>query len=46
MGASPGRSRAAWTRYVRNGAQTELPVLMEVLDAIPVMASTGTLTGQ
>jgi RNA polymerase sigma-70 factor (sigma-E family) len=37
MGTSPGRSRAAWTRYVRNGAQTELPILMEVLDAIPVM---------
>jgi RNA polymerase sigma-70 factor (sigma-E family) len=37
MGASPGRSRAAWTRYVRNGAQTELPILMEVLDTIPVM---------
>jgi len=37
MGTSPGRSRAAWTRYVRNGAQAELPILMEVLDAIPVM---------
>jgi RNA polymerase sigma-70 factor (sigma-E family) len=37
MGTSPGRSRAAWTRYVRNGAQTELPILMEVVDAIPVM---------
>ena len=37
MGTSPGRSRAAWTRYVRNGAQTELPIVMEVLDAIPVM---------
>ena len=37
MGTSPGRSRAAWTRYVRNGAQTELPILMEVLDAIPLM---------
>jgi RNA polymerase sigma-70 factor (sigma-E family) len=37
MGTSPGRSRAAWTRYVRNGAQGELPILMEVLDAIPVM---------
>ena len=37
MGTSPGRSRAAWTRYVRNGAQTELPILMEVLDDIPVM---------
>ncbi len=37
MGTSPGRSRAAWTRYVRNGAQTELPILMEVLDAIPVI---------
>jgi RNA polymerase sigma-70 factor (sigma-E family) len=37
MDTSPGRSRAAWTRYVRNGAQTELPILMEVLDAIPVM---------
>lgn len=39
MGTSPGRSRAAWTRHVRNGAQTELPILMEVLDAIPVMGS-------
>jgi RNA polymerase sigma-70 factor (sigma-E family) len=37
MGTSPRRSRAAWTRCVRNGAQTELPVLTEVLDAIPVM---------
>jgi RNA polymerase sigma-70 factor (sigma-E family) len=37
MGTSPGRSRAAWARYVRNGAQAELPILMEVLDAIPVM---------
>ena len=37
MGTSPGRSRAAWTRYVRNGAQTELPIPVEVLDAIPVM---------
>ena len=37
MGTTPGRSRAAWTRYVRNGAQTEFPVLREVLDAIPVM---------
>ena len=37
MGTSPGRSRGARTRYVRNGAQTELPILMEVLDAIPVM---------
>jgi RNA polymerase sigma-70 factor (sigma-E family) len=37
MGTSPGSSRAAWTRYVRNDAQTELPILMEVLDAIPVM---------
>lgn len=37
MGTSPGRSRAAWTRYVRNAEQTELPVLSEVLDAIPVM---------
>jgi RNA polymerase sigma-70 factor (sigma-E family) len=37
MGTSPGRSRAGWTRYVRNGAQAELPILMEVLDAIPVM---------
>jgi RNA polymerase sigma-70 factor (sigma-E family) len=36
MGTSPGRSRAAWTRYVRNGAQTKLPVLIEVVDAIPV----------
>jgi RNA polymerase sigma-70 factor (sigma-E family) len=39
MGASPRRSRAAWTRYVRNGAQTELPILMEVLDTIPVMGT-------
>jgi RNA polymerase sigma-70 factor (sigma-E family) len=37
MGTSPGRSRAARTRYVTNGAQAELPILMEVLDAIPVM---------
>jgi RNA polymerase sigma-70 factor (sigma-E family) len=37
MGTSPGRSRAACTRYVRNGAQTELPILTEVLDTIPVM---------
>jgi RNA polymerase sigma-70 factor (sigma-E family) len=37
MGTSPGRSRAAWTRNVRNGAQTELPILMGVLHAIPVM---------
>jgi RNA polymerase sigma-70 factor (sigma-E family) len=37
MGTSPGRSRAAWTRYLRNGAQTEFPILMEVLDALPVM---------
>ena len=37
MRTSPRRSRAAWTRYVRNGAQTELPILMEVLDDIPVM---------
>jgi RNA polymerase sigma-70 factor (sigma-E family) len=37
MGTSPGRSRAAWARYVRNGAQTGLPVLMEVPAAIPVM---------
>jgi len=37
MGTSPGRSRTAWTRYVRNGAQTELPVVMEVLNAIPVI---------
>jgi RNA polymerase sigma-70 factor (sigma-E family) len=37
MGASPGRSRAARTRYVRNGAQTGLPTLLEVLDTIPVM---------
>ena len=41
MGTLPGRSRAAWTRYVRNGAQTELPILMEVLDAIPVMGIDG-----
>jgi hypothetical protein len=46
MGASPRRSRAAWAHYVRNGAQTELPILMEVLDTIPSWASTGTLTGQ
>jgi RNA polymerase sigma-70 factor (sigma-E family) len=37
MGMSSGRSRAAWTRHVRNGSQTELPVLTEVLDAVPVM---------
>jgi DNA-directed RNA polymerase specialized sigma24 family protein len=37
MGTSPGRSRTGWTRYVRNGAQTELPVVMEVLNAIPVI---------
>jgi RNA polymerase sigma-70 factor (sigma-E family) len=37
MGTSAGRSHAAWTRYVRNGAQTELPILTEVLDTIPVM---------
>jgi RNA polymerase sigma-70 factor (sigma-E family) len=37
MGTSPGKSRAAWTRYVRNGAQTELPILMEVLETVPVM---------
>jgi len=37
MRTSPGRSLAAWTRYVRNGAQTELPILMEVLDDIPLM---------
>jgi RNA polymerase sigma-70 factor (sigma-E family) len=36
MGTSPGRSHGG-TRYVSNGAQTELPILMEVLDAIPVM---------
>jgi len=38
MGTSPGRSRAAWTRYVRKSAQTELPTFMGVLDAIPMMA--------
>ena len=37
MGTSPERSRAAWTRYVRKSAQTELPALTGVLDAIPVM---------
>jgi RNA polymerase sigma-70 factor (sigma-E family) len=37
MRTSPERSRAAWTRHVRNGAQTELPVPIEVLDAIPVI---------
>ena len=37
MGTSPGRSRAAWTRYVRNSAQAEIPVPIEVLDAIPLM---------
>jgi RNA polymerase sigma-70 factor (sigma-E family) len=37
MRTSPGRSRAAWTRYVRNGTQTELPILMEVLDDMPVL---------
>lgn len=37
MRTSPGRSRAAWPRHVRNGTQTELPILMEVLDAIPVI---------
>ncbi len=37
MGTSPGRSRAAGTSYVRNRAQTELPILMDVLDASPVM---------
>lgn len=37
MGNSPGRSRAARTQHVTNGAQTELPILMEVLDDIPVM---------
>ena len=39
MGTSPGRPRVAWTRHVRNGAQTEVPNLMEVLDAIPVIAN-------
>jgi RNA polymerase sigma-70 factor (sigma-E family) len=38
MGTSPGRSRTAWTHDVRNGAQTELPILTEVPDAIPVTA--------
>ncbi len=37
MGTSPGRSRAARTRYVRNGAQTEFPILMEILEPIPVV---------
>ena len=37
MGTSPGRSRAARTRYVTNGAQAELPILMEVLDDFAVM---------
>jgi RNA polymerase sigma-70 factor (sigma-E family) len=37
MCTPPGRSHAAWTRYVRNGGQSELPILTEVLDAIPVM---------
>jgi RNA polymerase sigma-70 factor (sigma-E family) len=37
MRVSPGRSRAARARYVTNGAQTELSVLMEVPDVIPVM---------
>ena len=41
MGTSPGRSRAAWTRHVRSGAQTELPFLMEVPDAIPLMGIDG-----
>jgi RNA polymerase sigma-70 factor (sigma-E family) len=36
MGTPSARSRATWTRYVRNGAQTELPILREVLDTIPV----------
>jgi RNA polymerase sigma-70 factor (sigma-E family) len=37
MRTSPGRSRAAWTPHVRNGDWTELPILMGVLDAIPVI---------
>ncbi len=37
MRTSPGTSRAARTRHARNGAKTELPILMEVLDAIPVI---------
>lgn len=37
MGTSPGWSRAGWTGHVRNGAQTDLPIPMEVLDAIPVI---------
>jgi RNA polymerase sigma-70 factor (sigma-E family) len=37
MGPSPGRSRAGWTGHVRDGAQTDLPILMEVLDAVPVI---------
>ena len=41
MGTSPGRSGAAWTRYVRNGAQIELPILTEVRDAIPLMGIDG-----
>jgi RNA polymerase sigma-70 factor (sigma-E family) len=40
MGTSPGRSRAAWTRYVRNCAQGELPILMDVA-AIPVTGIDG-----
>ena len=39
MGTSPGTRRAAWTRHVRNSARTEVPILMEVLDAIPVIAN-------
>ena len=37
MGNSPGRSRTARTHHVTNGPQTELPILIELLDDFPVM---------
>jgi DNA-directed RNA polymerase specialized sigma24 family protein len=37
MRTSPGGSRVAWTRHVRNGDRTEFPILTEVPDAIPAI---------